>query len=119
MFKRVFPSQIVSIFFSALFLLASCSEQNDPLIDKANEEWINGHNHSALEILSEVLKNNPSGKIAEEALFRMGEIHHFSLNNSTRAGIFSGSSANKSTGIFWLSGAKIYSGNCRIWIKRL
>ena len=88
MFKRVFPSQILSIFFSALFLLASCSEQNDPLINKANEEWINGHNHGALEILSEVLKNNPSGKIAEEALFRMGEIHHFSLNDSSRALVF-------------------------------
>ena len=88
MFKRVFPSQIASIFFSALFLLASCNEQKDPLIEKANEEWINGHNHSALEILNEVLKNNPSGIIAEEALFRMGEIHHFSLTNSKRALVF-------------------------------
>ena len=74
MYKKVFPAQIASIFFSALFLLVSCGEQNNPLINKANEEWINGHNHSALEILSEVLKKNPSGKIAEEAIFRMGEI---------------------------------------------
>ena len=88
MFKKVFPAQIVSIFFTALFFLASCGEQKDPLINKANEEWIQGHNHSALEMLNEVLKNNPSGPIAEEALFRMGEIHHFSLNNSTRALVF-------------------------------
>ena len=65
MYKQVFPAQIASIFFYALFfLLTSCGEQNDPLINKANEEWVQGHNHSALEILNEVLKNNPSGVIA-------------------------------------------------------
>jgi TolA-binding protein len=85
MYKKVSPALISSILFSALFILVSCGEQNDPLIDKANEEWIQGHNHSALELLNEVLKKNPSGPKAEEALFRMGEIHHFSLDNSTRA----------------------------------
>jgi len=85
MYKKAFPALISSILFSALFTLVSCGEQNNPLIDKANEEWIQGHNHSALELLNEVLKKYPSGPKAEEALFRMGEIHHFSLNNSTRA----------------------------------
>ena len=85
MYKKVFPALISSILFSALFILVSCGEQNDPLIDKANEEWIQGHNHSALELLNEVLKKHPSGPKAEEALFRMGEIHHFSLDNGARA----------------------------------
>jgi TolA-binding protein len=85
MYKKGFPALISSILFSALFILVSCGEQNDPLIDKANDEWIQGHNHSALELLNEVLKKYPSGPKAEEALFRMGEIHHYSLDNSTRA----------------------------------
>jgi TolA-binding protein len=85
MYKKAFPALILSILFSALFILVSCGEQNDPLIDKANEEWIQGHNHSALELLNKVLKKYPSGPKAEEALFRMGEIHHYSLDNSTRA----------------------------------
>ena len=70
------------------FFLISCSEQVDPLLQKANEEWVQGRNHSAIEIFNEVLKNHPSGTQAEEALFRLGEIHHFSLNNSTRALIY-------------------------------
>jgi len=85
MLKKAFPSILSSILFSALFILISCGEQNDPLISKADEEWIQGHNHSALELLNEVLKKHPTGPKAEEALFRMGEIHHYSLDNSTRA----------------------------------
>ena len=88
MYIKVFPALTVSIIFCALLFLVSCGEQNDPLIQKANDEWIQGHNHSALELLNEVLKKHPSGPKAEEALFRMGEIHHFSLNNSTRALVF-------------------------------
>jgi len=88
MYKKLFSAQIAAIFFSSLFILISCTEQNDPLIYKANEEWIQGHNHSALELLDEVLKENPSGSKAEEALFRIGEIHHFSLNDSARALMF-------------------------------
>ena len=88
MHKKVFPALKVSIYISVLLFLLSCGEKNDPLIQKANQEWIQGHNHSALELLNEVLKNNPRGQKAEEALFRMGEIHHFSLNNSIRALVF-------------------------------
>ena len=85
MYKKKFPTLISSILLSALFILVACSEPNDTLINKANEEWILGHNYSALELLNEVLKKNPSGPKAEEALFRLGEIHHFSLDNSTQA----------------------------------
>lgn len=66
----------------------SCSEQMDPLLQKANEEWIQGRNHSAIEMFNEVLKEYPSGTQAEEALFRLGEIHHFSLSNSTQALVY-------------------------------
>ncbi|MEC9018707.1 MAG: tetratricopeptide repeat protein [Nitrospinota bacterium] len=88
MYKKAFPALKASIYISALLFLLSCGEKNDPLIQKANQEWIQGHNHSALELLNEVLKKNPTGQKAEKALFRMGEIHHFSLNNSIRALVF-------------------------------
>ena len=103
MYKKVFPALKASIYISALLFFFSCGEKTDPLIQKANQEWMQGHNHIALELLNEVLKNNPKGRKAEEALFRIGEIHHFSLNNSTRALVFfSGSSTNESRRSFWL-----------------
>ena len=55
------------------------------LIQKANNEWIKDRNHSAVEMFKSVLKKYPSGQLAEEALFRLGEIYHFSLNNSIQA----------------------------------
>ena len=55
------------------------------MILKANNEWVNGRNHSAVEGFKSVLKKYPSGQLAEEALFRLGEIYHFSLNNSAQA----------------------------------
>ena len=76
------------IFLLGWVFFVSCSEHADPLLQKANEEWIQGRNHSAIEMFNEVLKNYPSGTQAEEALFRLGEIHHFSLNNSTQALIY-------------------------------
>ena len=88
MYKKVFPALKASIYISALLFFFSCGEKTDPLIQKANQEWMQGHNHIALELLNAVLKKNPKGPQAQEALFRMGEIHHFSLNNSTRALVF-------------------------------
>jgi tetratricopeptide (TPR) repeat protein len=76
------------IFFLGWIFLVSCSEQMDPLLQKANEEWVQGRNHSAIEMFNEVLKKHPSGPLAEEALFRLGEIHHFSLNNSSRSLVY-------------------------------
>ena len=48
-------------------------------------KWIKGRNHSAIEMFKSVLKKYPLGQLAEEALFRLGEIYHFSLNNSMQA----------------------------------
>ena len=66
-------------------LLACENSQGSRLILKANNEWINGRNHSAVEGFKTILKKYPSGQLAEEALFRLGEIYHFSLNNSAQA----------------------------------
>jgi len=79
----------LSIFFIGFCfccLLAGCNKDaTDPLIQKAQNEWVEGRNHRAVELFKEVLKNNPSGPPAEEALFRLGEISHFSLGNSSQA----------------------------------
>ena len=55
------------------------------MILNANNEWIKGRNHSAIEGFKFVLNKYQSGHLAEEALFRLGEIYHFSLNNSAQA----------------------------------
>jgi TolA-binding protein len=69
-----------------LFNLSACSNKStEKLVQKANSEWVKGRNHSAIEIFKSVLKKYPSGKVAEESLFRLGEIYHFSLNNSALA----------------------------------
>jgi len=71
-----------------LFIVSSSaceSGEGTQLVVKANNEWIKGRNHSAIEMFKLVLKKYPSGQLAEEALFRLGEISHFSLNNSIQA----------------------------------
>ena len=66
-------------------LLACKIGQGEQLVLKANNEWVKGRNHSAIEMFKSVLKKYPSGQLAEEVLFRLGEIYHFSLNNSIQA----------------------------------
>lgn len=66
-------------------LLACGNNEGQNLILKANNEWIKGKNHSAVEQFKAILKKYPSDQFAEEALFRLGEIFHFSLNNSKQA----------------------------------
>ena len=75
----------IILFFLVLFLTACVDNGGDKLIFKANNEWIKGRNHSAIEIFKTVLKKYPSNRPAEEALFRLGEIYHFSLGNSAQA----------------------------------
>ena len=79
---------IFSIFFQILLIIplwACDSDKGVQLLQKANNEWIKDRNHSAVEMFKSVLKKYPSGQLAEEALFRLGEIYHFSLNNSIQA----------------------------------
>jgi TolA-binding protein len=85
---RVISWSKLTLFFLAWVYLVSCSEQMDPLLQNANEEWIQGRNHSAIEMFHQVLKKHPTGPFAEEALFRLGEIHHFSLDNSPRSLVY-------------------------------
>ena len=74
------------ILLPLVFLLASCTDSKvEKLIAKANEEWVKGRNHSAIEIFKSVLEITPSGPFAEEALFRIGEIYHFGLEDSSQA----------------------------------
>ena len=65
---------------------AGCEDARvEKLLQKANEEWVSGRNHSAIEIFKSVLEITPSGPYAEEALFRLGEIYHFGLGETTQA----------------------------------
>lgn len=69
-----------------LLVLVACTDTHvENLVAKANEEWINGRNHSAVEMFKSVLEIAPSGPHAEEALFRLGEIYHFGLGDSVQA----------------------------------
>jgi len=78
-------SRLVLLIF-LFFLLSTCSNDGgEKLVLTANNEWIKGRNHGAIEIFKSVLKKYPSGRSAEESLFRLGEIYHFSLNNSAQA----------------------------------
>lgn len=75
------------IFLPVLFIvLAACEEDRaDALLEKANREWIDGQTQSSVELYKTVLNNFPNGPAAEEALFRLGEIFHFSLGDSNQA----------------------------------
>jgi len=76
------------LFLSILLIISfvACEDgQGKQLVLMANNEWIKGRNHSAVEMFKSVLKKFPSGQLAEEALFRLGEIYHFSLNDSEQA----------------------------------
>ena len=79
LFKLALPILLI------ILLLGCESNRGEELVLKANNEWVKGRNHSAIEIFKSVLKKHPSGLFAEEALFRLGEIYHFSLNNSAQA----------------------------------
>ena len=77
---------VLLILLHVSFSLLACGyNEGQNLILKANNEWIKGKIHSAVEQFKAILKKYPSDQFAEEALFRLGEIFHFSLNNSKQA----------------------------------
>ena len=84
-FRSFSPAYLIACLFFFCFLSACGENVSDSLMMKAQDEWVKGRNHSAVELFKEVLKKNPSGPLAEEALFRLGEISHFSLGNSAPA----------------------------------
>ena len=81
--KNLFRLILVVFLF---LILSTCSKDGgEELVLKANNEWIKGRNHGAVEIFKSVLKKYPTGQAAQESLFRLGEIYHFSLNDSSQA----------------------------------
>jgi tetratricopeptide (TPR) repeat protein len=78
------------IYLITLFLLLvamqGCGDNRvENLLVRANEEWVQGRNHSAIELFNAVLEISPSGPHAEEALYRLGEIYYFGLGETTKA----------------------------------
>ena len=77
------PVGVAFIFF---LLVVACEDGGlDRLIQQADDEWLKGRNQSAIEILKSVLEKESIGPITEKVLFRLGEIHYFSLKNSAKA----------------------------------
>ncbi len=69
-----------------LLVLWGCGDSRvEQLLQKANEEWVQGRNHSAIEMFNAVLELAPSGPQAEEALYRLGEIYYFGLGETGKA----------------------------------
>ncbi len=69
----------------ALFLSACQDSKVEKLLNQANEEWVRGRNHSAVEHFKSVLEIAPTGVYAEEALFRLGEINLYGMNDHIQA----------------------------------
>lgn len=88
--KPPFLKWIYSLLGLALLLTAlpACESQVEKLIQTANEEWVKGQSQSAVEIFKSILNDYPSDPYAEEALFRLGEIYYFSLNNNAKALVY-------------------------------
>ncbi len=78
-------SLVASSIFLILTLTACEQDPMDALIQKANDEWVHGRNHSSIELFKSVLERAPNGKQAEEALFRLGEVYHFGQEDDGQA----------------------------------
>ena len=83
--KNYFSLFLIILLPVSFAFMACGKNEGQNLILKANNEWIKGKNHSAIEQFKAILKKYPSDRFAEEALFRLGEIYYFSLNNSEQA----------------------------------
>ena len=69
-----------------LMTMLGCGDSRvESLLLRANEEWVQGRNHSAIELFNAVLEISPSGPRAEESLYRLGEIYYFGLGETTKA----------------------------------
>jgi len=81
--SRIICHIAVCILF--LILLGCGDSRVESLLLQANEEWVQGRNHSAIELFNAVLEIAPSGPHAEEALYRLGEIYYFGLGETAKA----------------------------------
>lgn len=75
------------LWIALALLIGGCQPDPTPrnLLEKAHDRWIDGHSHSAVELFRAVLEVSPQGPFAEEALFRLGEIHYFDLDEHEKA----------------------------------
>ena len=79
-------SCILAFYFLVCIFLPACSDdQSIQSLQKANNEWIEGRNDQAIASFNKIIDEYPKGPAAEEALFRLGEISHFSLGDSQQA----------------------------------
>lgn len=75
------------IFFLLLLLVACESERDQPafLLNQANQEWVDGQTQKAVNLYKNLLEKFPKDPESSEALFRLGEIYHFSLGKPKEA----------------------------------
>lgn len=68
------------------FLWTGCEgDRSGHLLKKANDEWVKGNHSQAVELFKEILEKFPREQSAEEAMFRLGELHQYSLGDSDQA----------------------------------
>ncbi len=75
----------ITLYLLLLTMLGCGDNRVEGLLLRANEEWVQGRNHSAIELFNAVLEIAPSGPHAEESLYRLGEIYYFGLGETTKA----------------------------------
>ena len=75
----------IAVFILFLTMLGCWDNRVENLSQRANEEWVQGRNHSAIELFNAVLEITPSGPHAEESLYRLGEIYYFGLGETGKA----------------------------------
>ncbi len=71
-----------------LLLLVACEGERAQialLLDQANVEWVDGQTQKAIGLYKNLLQKFPNEPETEEALFRLGEIYHFSLGKPKQA----------------------------------
>jgi len=75
----------IAVFILFLTRLGCWDNRVENLLQRASEEWVQGRNHSAIELFNAVLEITPSGPHAEESLYRLGEIYYFGLGETGKA----------------------------------
>jgi len=71
-----------------LLLLTACEGEREKtalLLSQANQEWVDGQTQTAVSLYKNFLEQFPNEPETEEALFRLGEIYHFSLAKPKQA----------------------------------
>jgi TolA-binding protein len=84
----VFLNCIRALILLLIPLLMACESERAEtalLLDQANREWVDGQTQKSVSLYKNLLERFPKEPESEEALFRLGEIYHFSLGNPKQA----------------------------------